>query len=130
MATRKQKTIYRIGVALTSIWFGLSGFFEITKNPTVWDKTIALGYPAYFIITLGIAKLLGIVLLMIPMKSTYNWVKEWVFAGLFFDIFFALVSGCLVFGPSEIIAPALAYAIVFNTYIFYRKIKLAESNIQ
>ncbi|MBP0902220.1 DoxX family protein [Mariniflexile gromovii] len=130
MTTKKQKTIYRIGIALTSIWFGLSGLFEITKNPTVWDKTIALGYPAYFIITLGIVKLLGIVLLIIPMKSTYSWVKEWVFAGLFFDIFFALVSGCVVFGPSEIIAPAIAYAIVFNTYIFYRKIKLAESNTQ
>tara|TARA_R110002049_G_scaffold25956_4_gene90705 strand:- start:4894 stop:5286 length:393 start_codon:yes stop_codon:yes gene_type:complete len=130
MATKKQKIIYGIGVALTSIWFGLSGLFEITKNPTVWDKTIALGYPGYFITTLGIVKLLGIVLLLIPMKSTYNWVKEWVFAGLFFDIFFALVSGCVVFGPSEIIAPALAYAIVFNTYIFFKKIKSAESKTQ
>lgn len=119
---KKQNVIYWVGVALTVLWFGSSGFFEVTKNPIVWDKTIALGYPEYFIITLGIAKLLGILVLVLPNKAPLLWVKEWVFAGLFFDIIFALVSGCVVNGAIEFIAPTVAFAIVFMTYLSFRRV--------
>jgi hypothetical protein len=52
MTLTNAKRIYWTGVALTSLWFGASGFFELTKNPVVWDITLKLGYPAYFIYVL------------------------------------------------------------------------------
>ena len=66
MKTLTAKTIYWTGVALTSLWFGASGFCELTKNPVVWDITVKLGYPPHFIYILGVAKLSGIALLLVP----------------------------------------------------------------
>jgi uncharacterized membrane protein YphA (DoxX/SURF4 family) len=117
---KTQQIAYWIGILLTSLWFTASGFFEITRNPVVWDKTIALGYPPHFIIVLGIAKLAGVVVLLIPNKVL--WLKEWVFAGLFFDIIFAFTSGYSVVGFSECIAPIVAFVMVLTTYILFRKI--------
>ncbi|MGS2738182.1 DoxX family protein [Sinomicrobium sp. M5D2P17] len=121
MKTNKTKWVYRIAVICTALWFGASGFFELTRNPVVWDKSIALGYPAYFITTLGIAKLSGVLALLLPDYKSLLWIKEWVFAGLFFDIVFALISGWVVFGTAEIIAPVIAFLIVLTAYVTFRK---------
>ena len=117
---KKERIIYRIGIVLLSIWFVASGFMEITKNPLVWDRTILLGYPPHFIIALGIAKILGVIVLLIPNKL--SWLKEWVFAALFFDVIFAVISGYSVVGISEIIKPIVVFILILITYITFRKI--------
>jgi hypothetical protein len=63
------------------IRFGASSFFEITGNPVVWKITGQLGVPPHFIYLLGVAKLSGIIVLLIPGKLFR--LKEWVFAGIF-----------------------------------------------
>ena len=117
---RKEKITYRIGIILLSIWFGASGFMEITKNPLVWDHTILMGYPPYFITTLGIAKIAGVVVLLIPNKL--NWLKEWVFAAFFFDVIFAFISGYSLDGITDIVKPGVAFILILITYIMFRKI--------
>lgn len=49
MKTKTTKTIYWSGIIFMSLWFGASGFFELTKNPAVWNITQQLGYPSHFI---------------------------------------------------------------------------------
>lgn len=117
---RKEKIIYRIGIILLSIWFGASGFMEITRNPIVWDHTILMGYPAYFITTLGIAKIAGVVVLLIPNKM--GWLKEWVFAAFFFDVIFAFISGYSFDGLINIVKPGVAFILILITYIMFRRI--------
>lgn len=123
MTQKTEKTVYTIGVALTALWFTASGFFEITKNPIVWDDTIALGYPPHFITVLGVAKLLGVVVLLIPNRLL--WLKEWVFAGLFFDVIFAFTSGYSVVGLAGCIAPVVAFIMVLVTYVMFRRLNPA-----
>ena len=120
MTLTNAKRIYWAGVALTSLWFGASGFFELTKNPVVWDITLKLGYPAYFIYVLGVAKLSGIIVLLIPGKLLR--LKEWVFAGIFFDIIFAFASKLTVVGPVGTIDAIIAFTMVSVTYLMFRKI--------
>ena len=117
---KKERIVYRIGIVLLSMWFGASGFMEITKNPLVWNRTILLGYPPHFIITLGIAKIVGVAVLLIPNKL--SWLKEWVFAALFFDVIFAVISGYSVVGISEVLKPAIAFILILITYIMFRTI--------
>lgn len=52
-----------------------------------------LGYPKYFIPLIGWAKLIGSVTILIP---GLNKLKEWAYAGLFFDLFGATYSGITV----------------------------------
>jgi len=120
MTTKTAKTIFWIGTALTSLWFGTSGICELTTNKIVWDITLKLGYPAYFIYVLGVAKLSGITVLLIPNKLLR--LKEWVFAGVFFDIIFAFFSKLIVIGPSATIDALVAFSIVTITYIMFRKV--------
>ncbi|MEI9912086.1 MAG: DoxX family protein [Bacteroidota bacterium] len=117
---RKERIIYRTGIILLSMWFGASGILEITKNPLVWDSTIKMGYPPFFITALGIAKILGVVVLLIPNKL--NWLKEWVFAAFFLDIIFAVISVYSFAGISGIVKPGIAFLLILITYIMFRKI--------
>ena len=120
MNTRTTKAIYWVGIALTSLWFGTSGFCEITGNPLVWNIILALHYPPYFIYVLGVAKLSGIAVLLIPGKLLR--LKEWVFAGVFFDIIFAFSSKLSVFGFPATIDAIIAFTMVSVTYLMFRKV--------
>lgn len=120
MTLKTTKTIYWIGASLTSLWFGTSGVCELTKNPIVWDITLQLGYPAYFIYVLGVAKLAGIAVLLIPNKLLR--LKEWVFAGIFFDIIFAFCSKLIVIGPLATTDAIVAFTIVTITYVMFQKL--------
>lgn len=52
-----------------------------------------LGYPEYFIPFTGWAKLVGVIVILIP---GLNRIKEWAYAGLFFDLVAAVYSGIAV----------------------------------
>ena len=117
---RKEKIIFWIGIILLSVWFGASGYMEITKNPLVWGRTIQMGYPPYFITALGIAKIAGVIVLLIPDKL--GWLKEWVFAAFFLDVIFAFISGYSFAGIFEIVKPVIAFILILITYIMFRKI--------
>lgn len=76
-----------------------------------------LGYPQYFIIFVGVAKILGVIGILIP---GYPRVREWAYAGLFFDLFAASASGIAVEG----FHPMHLFMLVFFapgilSYIYY-----------
>jgi hypothetical protein len=114
------KSIYWTGAGLISLWFGASGFFELTGNPIVWGITRQLGYPPHFIYILGVAKLSGVIVLLIPNKLLR--LKEWVIAGIFFDILFAFFSKIAVLGIAATIDAIIALAIISVTYIMFRRL--------
>ncbi|MBD1386675.1 DoxX family protein [Mucilaginibacter rigui] len=120
MNLKTSKTIYWSGAIFISLWFGASGFFEITKNPIVWDITVKLGYPQHFIYILGVAKLLGVAVLLIP--DRFLQLKEWVFAGIFFDITFAFFSKLAVLGFAPTVDAIVAFTAISITYIMFRKL--------
>lgn len=123
MNTKSTKIIYWTGIILTSLWFGASGLFELTNNPIVWGITQQLGYPAHFIYILGVFKLSGVITLLIPNKLLR--LKEWVFAGVFFDIIFAFFSKIAVLGFSAATDAIIAFVMVSVTYIMFRKLYTA-----
>jgi len=120
MNTKTTKIIYWTGVTLTSLWFGASGYFELTKNALVWEITRQLGYPAHFIYLLGVAKVAGVIVLLSPGKLLR--LKEWVFAGIFFDIIFAFGSKVAVIGVAAAGDAVVAFIMVSITYALFRKL--------
>lgn len=120
MSPKSTKAIYWTGVILTSLWFGTSGVCELTKNPLVWDITVQLGYPAHFIYILGVAKVLGVLTLLTPNRLLR--LKEWVFAGVFFDILFAFFSKLAVLGFAATVDAIIAFVMVSVTYVMFRKL--------
>lgn len=123
MNTKTSKVIYWTGAVLISLWFGASGLCELTRNPLVWGITQQLGYPAHFIYILGVAKLSGVIVLLTPNRLLR--LKEWVFAGIFFDILFAFFSKIAVLGFPATIDAIIAFGIISVTYTMYRKLYTA-----
>nr|WP_315033712.1 DoxX family protein [uncultured Chryseobacterium sp.] len=124
MKTKTTKIIYWAGTIFMSLWFGTSGFFELTKNPIVWDITQQLGYPPHFIYILGVFKIAGVFVLLLPNRLLR--VKEWVFAGMFFDVIFAFFSKIAVLGFASTIDAVIAFSVLSLTYMMYRKLHTAE----
>jgi hypothetical protein len=85
-----------------------------------------LGYPVYFIPFTGYAKLIGAIVILIPGLKT---IKEWAYAGLFFDLIAVVYS---VIALSGTVDPMMAFMLMWFvpgilSYIFWRKkMKLEE----
>ncbi|MEJ5049440.1 DoxX family protein [Chryseobacterium culicis] len=124
MKTKTTKIIYWAGAIFMSLWFGASGFFELTKNPVVWDITQQLGYPPHFIYILGVFKIAGVLVLLLPNRLLR--LKEWVFAGMFFDILFAFFSKIVVLGFPSTIDAIVAFSMLTMTYLMFRKLYSPE----
>ncbi|GEJ47912.1 DoxX family protein [Chryseobacterium sp. ON_d1] len=124
MKTKTTKIIYLAGALFMSLWFGTSGFFELTKNPVVWDITRQLGYPPHFIYILGVFKISGVLVLLLPNRLLR--LKEWVFAGMFFDILFAFFSKIAVLGFSSTVDAIVAFSVLTITYLMFRKLYSPE----
>jgi hypothetical protein len=78
-----------------------------------------LHYPEYIIFFLGIAKLLGIIGILIP---GFPRLKEWSYAGLIFDLTGAVYSLIAIGSPVLSLWPMGLYYVAFaGSYIYYHK---------
>jgi hypothetical protein len=83
----------------------------------------ALGYPIYFIQFISFAKLIGAIIILIPGLKT---IKEWAYAGLFFDLASAVYSGIASSGKFDPLMITMLIWIVpgiLSYYFWKRKIK-------
>lgn len=67
----------------------VNGRAIVVAGSPVGDVVTHLGYPIYFLRIIGIWKLLGGVVLLIP---GYARLKEWAYAGIFFELSGAAAS--------------------------------------
>src|SRR5215469_2661296 len=80
---------YWVTTALVVFELTLGGVWDILRVPQARDLIERLGYPLYFLVILGIWKLLGAVALAIP---RFPRLKEWAYAGVLFDLTGAVAS--------------------------------------
>jgi hypothetical protein len=96
---KTRDTFYWIFTAL------FAGLMALASIPDVLmaDGAIAvfdrLGYPSYLLPFLGVAKLLGVMAILIP---RFDRIKEWAYAGLIFDLLGALYSHISVGDPAAV----------------------------
>lgn len=77
-----------------------------------------LGYPHFLMPFLGIAKALGVVVILLPGVPR---LKEWAFAGLVIDLVGALYSHLSVGdGPGVWMAPVIGLLLVSGAYYMFR----------
>ena len=102
--TKRNKIIYWIATGWLALGMVSTGTVQLLRTKEELDLMAVLGYPVYFLTILGIWKLLGTVVVLIP---KFPLIKEWAYAGFFFAmsgaIFSHLASGSAaidLFGPS------------------------------
>jgi uncharacterized membrane protein YphA (DoxX/SURF4 family) len=81
-ASRGRYIAYWVTTVLIAAESVLGGLWDILQIPYVRADLANLGYPAYFLIIIGVLKLLGAVAVLVP---RFPRLKEWAYAGMFFD---------------------------------------------
>lgn len=96
------KTINILYWVFTVLFAGLMIFSSIggigPNEQTIDIFHKFLGYPVYFIKFLSWMKIAGSLALLLPLNRT---VKEWAYAGLFFDLTGAIYSGIAASGKFD-----------------------------
>ena len=111
MNTSNAKTIaYWVVTIFGPASFVIGGYLHLTRDPQVMAHLAHLGYPAYFATIMGAWKLLGAVAIVVP---GFPRVKEWAYAGFFFDLTGAAATRAFVGdGIGDILAPLVFLALV------------------
>ena len=82
-----------------------------------------LGYPKYIIPFLGVAKVLGVIAVLVP---CFPRLKEWAYAGLFFDLAGATYSSIASSGfQAPVLFMLLPISFLFLSYFFWHKKRAA-----
>jgi len=117
---------------IITILFGafmlFSGYTEITLQPEGVKLMQHLGYPNYFTVFLGWAKILGVIALLVP--SNFPRLKEWAYAGFFFDLVGAAYSQIATDGfmPQQLFM-LVFFIFLFLSYYLYHKKRSYQTNL-
>ncbi len=110
--------------------FALTMFMSGVQNAMVTSDSVALlsntlGYPEYIIVFLGVAKILGAIAILVP---GFPRLKEWAYAGLFFDLVGATYSSIAATEMNPAMLGMLVFFGLFaGSYISYRKRESAKA---
>ncbi len=90
---KKIKITFWISTGLLSLMMLMSASMYLFKNADVSQVFLSLGYPTYIIYPLAIAKILGLVAIWTNKSKA---LKEWAYAGFFFDFVLAFFAHVMV----------------------------------
>jgi len=122
---KKTKIIYWIFTGLLVLSMLASAIPEIMGLEAGTKYMIALHYPLYLNMLLGVAKILAVIVILI---SGYPRLKEWAYAGLCIDLVGATYSQIATGVPVvNWIFMSIWFVFLFGSYIYYHK-RLKENS--
>jgi len=121
---KKDKIIYWAATGIITAMMLMSGFMYFT-NPDVVTGFKLMGFPDYFRVELGAAKLIGALVLIIPQIPTR--VKEWAYAGFGINFISAIITHFAINDPkgTPMIFVLLILLVVSNIYLHKTKSAVA-----
>jgi hypothetical protein len=112
----KRTMAYWTATALFCLLFTFAGTAKLLRVEMQREAIEALGYPIYLMTILGVAKLLGVVALVVPGMPL---LKEWAYAGFAFDMLGASASHAFVSDPIlSVIVPLVVLGLGGISYAF------------
>lgn len=120
---KTNKIIYWSATGLLSALLMFSAGMYIFNNDFIQQGFIAFGYPTYLIYPLAIAKIAAVLVLVTQKR---NLLKEWAYAGLFFDFILAFFAHLMIKDGEQMMA-ILALLLLAISYIYNRKLNLKSA---
>jgi uncharacterized membrane protein YphA (DoxX/SURF4 family) len=114
--TKRNKIIYWIATIWLALGMLSTGIVQLLKVKEEVDMMKHLSYPPYFSKLLGIWKILGVIIVLIP---KFPLLKEWAYAGFFFTMSGAVFSHLAVGdGIKEFLGPILLLILTTISWYF------------
>ena len=125
----KKQLAYWIVTGLFCAAMTAGGIMNLIRFEGQAESIEQLGYPSYLMSILGVAKILGVIALLIPKTPL---LKEWAYAGFTFDLLGASASHAFVqHSPVEITIPLVVLTIAVASYFLRpddRRIQIISEN--
>lgn len=116
---KKTKIVYWILTGLMAAFMLMASVPDVLRVRQALEMFAHLGYPAYLLPFIGVAKILAVATVLVP---GFPRLKEWAYAGLVFDLIGALYSHIAVGDPASFwVFPIIGLALVWGSYFSYRK---------
>lgn len=118
-SSRRDTILFWIFTGLFCAFMLTSAIPNIMSSPEWLEIFDQLGYPPYMLPFLGVAKLMGIIALLVP---GFPRIKEWAYAGLFFDLTGAVYSGISVGGfDPQMLVMLVPFGLGALSYVYHLK---------
>ena len=116
---KNTKTLFWIFTGLFAAFMLFSAIPDVFVIPDAAAFITQLGYPKYFVPFIGIAKVLGVIAILIP---GYPRIKEWAYAGLAFDLIGATYSQLATAGfKVQMLFMIIPIGLGLLSYVYYHK---------
>lgn len=110
----KQLIGYWMMTAFFCLAMGAGGTMNLLRADVQQESIAALGYPEYLMTILGVAKILGVVALLLPRLPL---LKEWAYAGFTFDLLGASASHAFAeHSIGEVLIPLMILTLAVGSY--------------
>jgi uncharacterized membrane protein YphA (DoxX/SURF4 family) len=124
---KRDKIIYWIATLWLALGMTSTGIVQLIKMDEEVAKMAQLGYPHYITSILGVWKILGVIAILIP---RFPLIKEWAYAGFFFNMSGAIVSHIIAeSNATELFGPTLLLVLTIISWYFRpadRKLSLVQ----
>ncbi|MFM6976130.1 MAG: DoxX family protein [Sphingobacteriaceae bacterium] len=120
---KKEKIIYWTTTLLVCL-LGAAPAITYFTMPQAVEGFKHVGFPDYFRIELGVGKLVGMLILLIPAVSAR--VKEWAYVGFGITYISAFIAHLAVDGIANTWGPVLAFTLLLASYIYFHKLQAAN----
>jgi len=115
----KNKIFYWVATGLMCLVFAFSAGMYFVNYETIVEVFPQLGFPAWLIIPLAIAKVLGIIAILTDWSKV---LAEWAYAGFFFDAVLAYAAHHYADDGQGVIAVVAIATTIISRY-FYPKVR-------
>lgn len=123
MNQKRNRIIYYIATGLLTALMLMSAGMYFFNHEMVAETFSKLGYPTYIIYPLAIAKILGLIAIWTKKSNT---LKEWAYAGFFFDFVLALAAH-LHIKDGEFGGALVAIILLLVSYVFDKKLDATDT---
>ncbi|MGX5816600.1 DoxX family protein [Chitinophaga lutea] len=114
--SKTNKIIYWIATLWLALGMTSTAIVQLMGSKEELDLMATLGYPAYLLKIIGVWKILGVIVVLIP---RFPLVKEWAYAGFFFAMSGAIVSHLAIGEPfTTSLAPLLLLVLTVISWYF------------
>ena len=116
---KTQRIIYWIVTGLLSLMFVGSATMYFVKNADVTQVFESLGFPTWIIYPLAICKISAVAIIL---SNKGGVLKQWAYAGLFFNTTLAFFAHYMV-GDGEEVGALIAMALILSSYFLGKKVR-------
>lgn len=120
-APGSSRKLNRIIYWIATLWLSLgmlsTGIVQLLRVKGETEFILNLGYPDYLLTILGVSKILGVIVVLIP---KFTLLKEWAYAGFFYTMAGAFVSHIASGSPMNEVLPSVLLLTLTLVSWFFR----------